>query len=182
MHISRDGKAYYLRCSLTKSGIKKYIFSTTNSKDCITAIPDGYEIYEPPNGNIFLRRIIKEPLAQEEMLIIHDIMAKHCKGAQYILDVKKNGMGIYVDEKYGNSKNSLELAYLSINVSGYRKIIYDPCFRISKDDSNNEYIIERFCFLGKVNDWMYIEKGKNLKKLCEKYIPHIGKESFFEIM
>ena len=43
------------------------------------------------------------------------------------------------------------------------------------------FMTERFCFLGSVDDWIEIGEPDILKKLVEKYVKHLEKESFYEL-
>ena len=42
--------------------------------------------------------------------------------------------------------------------------------------------VERWCFKGSIDNWFFLEGGKPLVDLVRKYVKHIGKESFFELM
>ena len=50
-------KMYYLHQGTTKTGKPKYYFSTKPEGTLAASIPDGFEIYENPNAQVFLRRI-----------------------------------------------------------------------------------------------------------------------------
>ena len=182
MYINRYGEKYYLHIVKLKSGKERYTFTKNDINDCISTIPDGYEIYEPPNSGVFLRKISKKALLIEEVEIIEKAIKKICKDALYILDNKKNGLEIFVNEEYRNKPSLLGLTFLMEGNYRYQKTFYEPTFKICKDKGSAEYNIERFCFLGGIEDWIYIERNKNLKYLCEKYFRHINKESFYELM
>ena len=50
------------------------------------------------------------------------------------------------------------------------------------DDSPRRFGAERWCFLGSIDNWLSLNGLKSLNKLLAKYVPHLGKESFFELM
>ena len=42
---------------------------------------------------------------------------------------------------------------------------------------------ERWCFRGSVDDWISLMGGRQtLEKQARKYLPHLAKESFFDMM
>ena len=43
------------------------------------------------------------------------------------------------------------------------------------------FVVERMCFRGRIDGWHGLDGGP-LEKLVERYVPHIGKDSFFELM
>lgn len=177
MYISRNGYEYYLHETKTKTGKPKYTFSK-KQEGSINSIPEGYEIYEPPKGNVFLRKKIVKMFSNDEIKIIEKELQIICKESNYIIDEKKDGIGIYIDEQC-NKKASI--VSFSMMTMGYiSKVYYEPTFRFSKIKKN--YIIYRFCYLGSIQDWVYLEEGNNLKELCKKYFVHINKESFYELM
>jgi hypothetical protein len=67
-YTNRRGQVYYLYQGVTKTGKPKYYFSMSLKEEGITAIPDGYEIYENPNAQIFLRK--KEPALTNSYLYL----------------------------------------------------------------------------------------------------------------
>lgn len=41
---------------------------------------------------------------------------------------------------------------------------------------------ERFCFRGSVDDWIMLGLPAPLKSLCAKFLKHLGKDSFYDLM
>lgn len=182
MYKSRKGNEYYLYSKITSKGNIKYYMSTKIQKGSIDEIPKGFEVYENPDGNVTLRKVFTHVLNLDEKEIIEKVIKKMCKGVEYLLDDRKDGVGIYIDESYGKRTSVLDLSYLTLGLGRPNRIMYNPTFKIYKDKQDNEYYIERICYLGGSLDWIYIDKNSELKKICEKYFVHIGKESFYELM
>ena len=60
-------------------------------------------------------------------------------------------------------------------------IVYEPFFKFELDDPNTRlFSVSRMCYMTIDGEWMYLESG-NLETLAKKYLPHVGKESFFEL-
>ena len=57
-HVNRKGDTYFLHESTTKTGKPKWFFSKKREGNLAEAIPEGYEIYENHNAQVFLRVIV----------------------------------------------------------------------------------------------------------------------------
>ena len=55
-YTNRKGETYYLHKGRKKKGGSQFFFSK-NSDDVLESIPQGYEVYEDPNGRVFLSKI-----------------------------------------------------------------------------------------------------------------------------
>lgn len=54
-HTNRKGITYYLHQGTTRTGKPKYFFAQRADGDLVEVLPVGYEIYENPNSQVFLR-------------------------------------------------------------------------------------------------------------------------------
>lgn len=59
---SRTGKTYSLHVKTTVAGKQYYFFSMNAEGPQVEKVPDGYEVYENVNGQVFLRK--KAPLSE----------------------------------------------------------------------------------------------------------------------
>jgi hypothetical protein len=41
--------------------------------------------------------------------------------------------------------------------------------------------VERYCYRGSVDGWIHLDGPKKFAELAEKFLPHIGRDSFFEL-
>jgi len=156
-HINRRGQKYYLHQGITKTGKPKYLFSM-KSEGMVQTIPDGFEIYENPNAQVFLQRIQPKIITDDEIATV-DKGIKKFSHLQCLIDIKKDIIYIYIP---------------SISYSAMlRFILFDDIKRI--------FMTERFCSLGSIDDWIGIGGSDTLQKLVEKYVKHLGKESFYEL-
>jgi hypothetical protein len=48
------------------------------------------------------------------------------------------------------------------------------------DEKRRWFHVERMCYLGDA-DWLLLDGG-DLKRLVEDYCPHLGRESFYELI
>ena len=54
-HVNVKGKTYYLHQGTTKTGKPKYHFAMKREGNLADSIPEGFEIYENPNTQVFLQ-------------------------------------------------------------------------------------------------------------------------------
>ena len=66
-HVNRKRQTYFLHEGKTKTGKPKYFFSKDSEGNVLDAIPDGYEIYENPNAQVFLRKKMPQVITDEEI-------------------------------------------------------------------------------------------------------------------
>ncbi len=50
------------------------------------------------------------------------------------------------------------------------------------DAKKRTFNLDRWCFMGSIDDWYFIEGDAPLAALATKYACHLGQDSFFELM
>jgi len=143
---------------MTKKGVAKYWFSKKEGDNLPSEIPQGFEIYENPNGQVFLRKISPLIFKTDEIESVKNAIPKD---VNYKIDIKKNLLTIHVSEG---------------------DIYYQPLMRfILLDENNRIFEAQRYCFCGSVDDWIELSISEDLKSLAKKCCYHIGKDSFFDL-
>jgi hypothetical protein len=183
-HITRRGKEYYLYEGKTKTGNPKYFFSMKSEGNSVDAIPDGYEIYENPNSQVFLRRIPPQIITLEEVEKVKVGIKKYAKTDYFIVDVKgKNIIVNLADQDVDllvemlSPQDSLRARDVII-----RSLSYSPMMQfVLKDAVIREFAVERWCFLGAVDGWIWLDQSTDLSQLVKKYGSHLGTESFYDL-
>jgi hypothetical protein len=57
---------------------------------------------------------------------------------------------------------------------------YDTQLRfVLVDEDEQRFEVERFCYLGCVDDWIYLDDSTDLEKLVRDYTQHLGKGSLY---
>jgi hypothetical protein len=186
-HMNAKGKTFYLHQGTTKTGKPKYHFAMQSAGHLADAIPAGFEIYENPNAQVFLRRIPPKIITDEERQVIEDGMRKYASVQDYKIDVKGNAIVIYTAEQ-----DIEALVHLFQDVGSMRdeakirrairrEITYSPMLQfVLSDDKQRAFVAQRYCFRGSVNDWIDIGHGP-LTTLVKAYVKHLGKESYFDL-
>ncbi len=52
---------------------------------------------------------------------------------------------------------------------------------VLEDDAARLFVTERFCFKGRIDDWIYVDGPAVLADQVKKYIKHLGQDSFYEL-
>ncbi len=182
-HTSRTGKTYYLHVKPTATGKPSYYFSMDADGQVAPAIPDGYEIYENVNGQVFLRKQTAQVILPKELALVETALHKHGEPWRYWVEAKKNSIVIYqagdtagIDsmwESFGRRRSDDDRLRFASYQAVMRFTLFDKKARI--------FGPERFCFRGSVDDWIPIGGPATLAAHLRQYVKHLGQESFYEL-
>ena len=187
MYTNRKGKTYYLHQGTTTKGNPKYFFALRDEGDLVETIPPGYEIYENPNAQVFLRRKRAPIITEEEVATVKAGMQQYCRLERFIIDVKKNATIIYTPDQdvdlLVDTFDSLRSARSTNAKAIVEKFLtYSPMLQfILIDKEQRLFEAQRYCFLGSIDDWMTISDQDALPTLVKTYVHHLGKDSFFDL-
>jgi hypothetical protein len=98
-HKNRRGQTFHLHQAKTKSGKPNYYFSLKAEGDPVQAIPDGYEVYENPNAQVFLRRKQLKIITDQELDLVEKGMNQFSEVKDYIVDRRKNAMIVFLADQ-----------------------------------------------------------------------------------
>ncbi|MDA1013635.1 MAG: hypothetical protein O3A00_04175, partial [Planctomycetota bacterium] len=157
-HTNRKRETYYLHEGRTKTGKPKYHFSKKSEGEVCTAMPDGFEVYENPRGQVYCRLIKPKLFADSEVEAVREAIDRAGKKFLAQVDVKGKDIIVYEDES--------------------------PVFKFTLCDKDKRlFRASRWCFRGSIDDWIELfANPQTLPHLAAKYCRHIGEESFFELM
>ena len=185
-HTNAKGQPFSLYQGTTKTGKPKYYFAMQSEATLATAIPAGYEVYENPNAQVFLRRIPPKIITDVERQVVKEGMHKYATVKDYKIDVKGNAILIYTavqdidalaglfTDLYPDPAANVEL------MANLRKMVhYSPMLVFQLVDATRRtFQTQRYCFLGSVDDWIEIGKPGTLATLVKRYVKHLGQESY----
>jgi len=184
---NRKRQTYYLHQGTTKTGKPKYFFSMKSEGSLVETMPDGYEIYENPNAQVFLRMVQPKIISDGERATVELGIKEFSNLSDYQIDIKKDIITVYTADQDANllsdmlhlsGRNDLSEAKTKLRLS----ISYSPMLRFILIDENRRiFMTQRYCFLGRVDDWIEIGNQGNLQDLVENYVRHLGQESFFDL-
>jgi hypothetical protein len=190
-YVNRKGDRYYLHQGTTKGGKPKYYMSKKPG-DGVEAIPEGFEIREDPAyGLVTLRRIKPTRIRPEEREQLAR-WARQLSGTEsFLVDVEGDNLIVYAsDQEPGETDRFLEkmIGPFAARVASMRAYLlasspYSAMFRFAlRDDKKRLFSVDRWCFLGSIDDWFPLASAKPLEDQARKYLPHLTRQSFFELM
>jgi len=188
-HTNAKGQTFSLYQGTTKTGKPKYYFAMQSEGTLARTVPAGYEIYENPNAQVFLRRIPPKMITDEECHVVVVGMRTYATVKDYKIDVKGNALLIYTADQDMDT-----LAAIVCNPHASREenarrmtllrqgIHYSPMLVFQLVDATRRaFQTLRYCFLGSVDDWIEIGKPGKLSTLVKKYVEHLGQDSYVEL-
>jgi hypothetical protein len=182
-HVNRKKDTYYLHAGKTRAGKPKYWFSKRTEGDLVEAIPKGYEVYENPDAQVFLRKQKPQVVTPEEVAVVRDGLLRHAPDQNCIVDLREEHIVVYHAERVALDLEGFGLGFreLPARYGNYMKVMR---FTLT-DELSRTFRVQRWCFRGSIDRWIDLRvsggSGK-LPELVEKFCPHIGRESFFELM
>ncbi len=187
-HVNAKGKTYYLHQGSTKTGKPKYHFAMKSDGALVQSIPVGFEIYENPNAQVFLRRIPPKILTDEERQLVEDGMRKYASVKGSKIDVRGKAILVYTADQDVETLAGLfqnmhpdPTANPKLMTTLRGVIQYSPMLQFILDDQEQRlFTAQRYCFRGSIDDWIDIDHGK-LATLVRTYVKHLDKESYFEL-
>ena len=194
-HLNRMGDAYFLQSKRGKAGQLQYTFARKLTGTPVERVPEGYEPREnPESGQVTLRRIKPSAIRAEEKQLLEQAIRTHAKGLPFIVDMEDRSLVVYTsDMDAGNAEERInflrEMLPMDAAAAGRMKADilanarYARMMRFTLIDAENRlFNMDRWCFRGSIDDWYFIAGNTPLAGLAEKYVGHLGKESFFELM
>jgi len=183
-YTNRRNQTYYLHQGTTKTGKPKYYFSQKSEGKLVDTIPEGFEIYENPNAQVFLRRIQPKLITDEEIEIVRRGMERYCKVPHFKIDVKKNVISIFMPNQNVEALSALVAfaAREGRDLDLETLVNYSPELNfVLIDAQKRRFMTQRYCYLGSIDDWIDIGAPDTLANLVKTYVKHLGQESYYEL-
>ncbi|MFT4928978.1 MAG: hypothetical protein ACI8WB_005102 [Phenylobacterium sp.] len=197
-YTNRIGKSYTLCEGKTKTLKPRYFFTTQKKAkgEPLKHIPQGYEIYEhPENAQVFLRKIRPQMMTDNEKQLIEQLIKQMSSDKRYLADHKDQFITIY--ESSSNTADLKNLFAGLIETSPVKadvntadllnKLVdvatpgYTAILRFELVDvEERQFIAQRFCSRGAIDDWIHLAGSGKLDKLAKKYMERLGTEAFYE--
>ena len=180
------GETYYLHKGTGKKGGSQYSFSKKEAGTPVKSIPKGYEIYEDPNGRVFLRKVIPTKISQEEISAVESSVRQYSKLKDYKIDVKGKAITIYLpDQEIDDLRSCFDslvfINHPSLDSTLKNILTYSPVMRfVLTDQKKRRFEVERGDFLN--DDWVLLDGAEDLQKLAKKYCRHLGGDSFYHLI
>ena len=190
-YTNRKGITYTLCQGVTKTGKPRYTFvRDPEGKRVVKEIPDGYKISESVNGIVSLVKERPPKLLPGEIVAVEEAVRRHPKARNYRVNVKHDRIEVY--ESVGPGAEDLiealrgqgfEILGLDDRIRAERERYtqFTPVLRfILQDEEARVYRAERWCYLGCIDDWIFVNTGP-VEQLTRRMIPTLGTDEFFEL-
>jgi hypothetical protein len=181
-YVNRQETTYYLHTGKTRKGNARYWFAKSAEGDLAEAIPEGYEVYENPDAQVFLRKIVPQKVTPSELAVVTKGLEQYAAGERCLVDVQGEHIVVYHAEKTEFDLRHSPFAFREpVYFGRYIKVLQF----ILDDEVKRIFRVQRWCFRGSIDDWLDLSSRRcegKLPDLVKTYGPHIGKESFFELM
>lgn len=188
-YTNAKGQTYVLHHGRSQTGKPTYYFSLKREGQLAASIPDGFEIYENPNAQVFLRRIPPKHITDEERQVVIDGMRTYARGEAYKIDVKGKTIIIYLADQDTDAFDRIFRDYPTSPQEKARIMTvlrqqahYSPMMQFILTDEKRRYFWpQRYCFRGSIDDWISIGQPDTLVNVVKTYVKHLSKESYFEL-
>lgn len=181
---SRTGKTYFLHAGPRRGGGTQHFFSTKSAGTLAEQLPEGFELYETVNGQVYLRRQQAKQIENAERDYIVDLLAKPRPGHRYKVEVQGKILTVHESARDPGwlDRFPLPLHPQKQEEINERFAHYLPVLRfVLVDGERRLFAPERFCFRGSIDDWISIGEPNSIKKLSSKYLKHLGQDSIYDL-
>jgi hypothetical protein len=189
-YTNGKGVTYYLCQSTTKTGKPRYSFAREPKGVPVEQVPEGFRISESANGLVSLERDRPSQILPEEVAAVESAIAHQLKPRNYHVGVKRDQ--IKISERLGPDANRLIAALggiLGLPPEAPERLRselerfgrFAPALRFRLIDANRRsFVVERWCSLGSIDDWIDVGLSGPLNHLVEPAIARLGDESFYD--
>ena len=192
-YTNRKGDRYYVFQGWTKTGKPKYYCSRKRSRSNVEKLPNDFEIYEhPQNGIVSIRRARPSRLTPIECEFVKEQIRSQAGLEHFIVDQSNYSFVVYVCDRSPEDVNEMIEVMCGpwvANVESKRQFLfqqatYSPAFRLTlTDDSERLFCIERWCDRGSIDDWISLSsRDRPLDELAATYFPHLGHDTYFDLI
>jgi hypothetical protein len=191
-YVNRKGNTYYLLAGQTKTGKPKYYMSKKRGETAVEVMPEGYEIHESPaDGLVHVRKIRPSRLLPAEREQVAEAIRELTGQERFLIDIDGDSLVIYWPDT--NADRTLQALTSGRYVTTSRRAsikawlestgTYSAKLRFTLVDADRRlFDAERWCFRGSIDDWIPLRSQQPLDTLLKAYVPHLGQESFFDLM
>ena len=189
-YTNRRGKVYYIRAYKTRTGKDAWSMTMKKGEHLAEAVPEGYEIYENPDGQVFLRKRLVSLIAPKEIQAVRTALARqpHLRPVDTRLDLDKKTLTIFLldrenVEALGEMFREMRPSWRPDDAFIASRGRYTAMLRLKLDDPDRRlFTLERYCFRGRIDGWIPLAWSQPLATLADKFFPHLGRESFFDLI
>lgn len=190
-YINRKGDVYYLYAGQTPKGRRKYYCAPQLGREPLDSVPEGYEIWESPEGGlVYVRKIRPVTIRPLERALVEAGIRRLNRIEHFLIDVQGDSLVVYLPAL--DERESAALARVRGPGEGRAQAIWEERIRrapyeklmrfVLADSEKRLFCAQRWCFRGSIDDWISLSGPTPLMKLVDRFVKHLGEESFFELV
>ena len=187
-YTNRKGQTYYLCAATMKTGKTRYVMAKT-PEGALSELPEGYAITESVNGQVSVGRIKPRLITESEEAAVRYELDR-LGLVNYRVAVKRTYITIY--EPLHHEEDDYSSVFEQVNVfpTIMKKILakkiakgpFEPVMRFCIIDKNKRlFDVERMTYRG-MGGWRSLSEFTTLPELIQKYLKHLGKDSFYDLV
>jgi hypothetical protein len=184
-YTTRRGTTYYLHTGPKRGGGMQHYVSTDPAGQLADAVPEGFEIYETANGQVYVRRKKPALIQPAELAMVQKELQKRQTSQKcYLAEISGDQIIIHEGDTQIDVFREINMRFSMRGLEDYavRNAHYTPMMRFGLQDQNRRlFLPERYCFRGSVEDWISIGAPDQLATLIAKFLKHLGQDSFYEL-
>jgi hypothetical protein len=184
-YTTRRGKTYYLHTGPKRGGGSQHYVSTDPKGPVADAVPEGFELYETPNGQVYLRKQRPARVQPAELALVErELQKRQTSKHRYLAEISDDKIIIHEGDTHIDALREINLRFSVSGAEDYavRNADYVPVMRfLLQDEAQRVFRPERYCFRGRVEDWISIGEPDRLRNLTAKFLKHLGSDSFYEL-
>ena len=190
-YVNRKEERYFLYEGRTKAGNPKYYCSRKPSASGVTveAMPPGYEWYESPaDGIVSVRKVRPSQITPTEREILAEAIRILAGIKTFIIDTDGDTLVIHLPDRdpeefdriFGLLTGGAGGGSMRTWAANHCRYTATMRFVLEKN-SERLFSVDRWCFRGSIDGWIHLERAAPLATQIKKYVPHLGKESIYEL-
>jgi hypothetical protein len=151
-HVNRKRDTYYLHVGKTKTGKPKYWFAKSTEGELLESIPEGYEVYENPDAQVFLRKIVPQLVIPAEVAVVEEGLKRYAPGQNCLVDVQGEQIVVYHAERVSLDLEGFGFGLTELPTFNRR---YVKVMRFTLiDEKDRSFRVQRWCFRGSIDRWI----------------------------
>lgn len=185
-YTNQQGHTYYLHKKLTKRGNFRYYFAKDDSVNLVEKIPDSYEIYENPKGQVFLRKKSKSYIRDKDVKLVEQLISEQTDLEHFYLNCQGNSIIIYLpdfnlEDIAGTLNVTMIGEEIKLNQFSPGNLAYTPYIQIVYHEDDKVYTLEKIDEKDQLDRWKTIEKSADLETLIVNSIEQFSSESYSKL-
>jgi hypothetical protein len=191
-YTNRRDETYYLLQGRTKTGKPKYYCSKKPAGETVESMPEGFEWYEHPDTAIVsVRKTRPSRILPCERELLDEAIQTLAKLTYFLTEQNVDDLTVYLpDRDPDEAARIMEMLspYTSRQSEAHREYLvkssrYSPMMRFVLVDADERlFLTQRWCFRGRIDNWITLSPPLPLSELLQTFVPHLGQESFFDLI